>query len=80
MKFILGLTFESGDKELARRQMQAAIANLPPSAIVSFEVGNEVGSMADQIIPLLARLSAPPTPMPSPPSHNPHTRPLTGLC
>jgi hypothetical protein len=42
-RYILGLNFEKGDVELARRQMQAALNGLPADAIISFEIGNEVG-------------------------------------
>lgn len=45
MRFILGLSFEKGDKDLAKRQMDAALANLPPAAIVTFEIGNEVSRL-----------------------------------
>jgi hypothetical protein len=41
-RYILGLNFEKGDIDLAKRQMDAAIRGLPADAIVSFEIGNEV--------------------------------------
>jgi hypothetical protein len=42
MKFIIGLNLEKGNKNLTKAQMDAAVANLPPAAIVTFEIGNEV--------------------------------------
>jgi len=41
-KFILGLNFEAGDAELAKKQMQAAESKLKPGSIVTYEIGNEV--------------------------------------
>jgi hypothetical protein len=41
-KYIIGLNFEHGDVDLARRQMRAAKAGLLPGSILTFEIGNEV--------------------------------------
>jgi hypothetical protein len=46
MKFILGLNFVQNDVTLARKQMDAAKAGLPAKSIISFEIGNEVRSVA----------------------------------
>ncbi|KIY91271.1 hypothetical protein MNEG_16693 [Monoraphidium neglectum] len=40
-KYIIGLNFEHGDVDLARRQMRAAKAGLLPGSILTFEIGNE---------------------------------------
>ena len=41
VKFIVGLNFEAGDADLARRQLRAAEAKLRPGSILTFEIGNE---------------------------------------
>lgn len=46
MKFILGLNFFRNNVTLARAQMDAATASLPPGSIMSFEIGNEVCDIA----------------------------------
>lgn len=42
MQYIIGLNFFSQDYDLAKGQMDAARKYLPASAILSFEIGNEV--------------------------------------
>lgn len=41
-KYIIGVNLEDGDADLALKQAQAALDNLPPGSIETFEVGNEV--------------------------------------
>jgi hypothetical protein len=50
-KYILGLTFETGDIELARNQMNKAKRMLPGESIISFEIGNEVSFRCFEHIP-----------------------------
>lgn len=42
MSFIFGLNFYQLNVSLAMRQMDAILEHLPRSAILAFEVGNEV--------------------------------------
>jgi hypothetical protein len=42
-QYIMSVNFEKGDQELARAQFKMAKDNLPAAAIVSTEIGNEVG-------------------------------------
>lgn len=44
MRFIFGLSFYKLNVSLATEQMDAILAHLPRSAIVAFEVGNEVSA------------------------------------